>query len=683
MPHADNPLLQAHDLPPFARIKARHFSPALDRILAESRAQVAHILKTQASFPTWDDLVLAMDEIHTRLEGFDALLDLLASARTGDAWAQASLDCTERLHDFQRSLRQHPQLFQLYQRLADSQIAQHFEPARKRVLEKILRQFRQNGLAHPSRADLDALKRRIKGAQQLFLENLHKANNAWSKTFDDERELSGLPSTFKQQMARQARKAGHTGWRLPLNDESFGIVTGYADNRLLRQALYVAYSTRASDQGPQAGQFDNGEVLQQLLDDQHQYATLLGYGNFAQMALEPEQAESAEQVTAFLRSQLTLHQSAFAKDAAQLKAFASQHGYSELQPWDYPYLTEKLRQQAAGTSRHALSAWFPLASTFSQLLLIAQELFGVDFIERQDIPTWHPEVRLFEVHEWGQLIGYLYFDPFDDANRNGYPNTTTLRNRSITAEGRPRYPIAILHGWLPRGSGAQPAVLDHLQLRILFHEFGHCLHHVLTRAEYREVSGISDLSRDTSEFAGMLFEQWCFSKPCLIRVSKHYQTGAAMPDKVADQLLTFANTQASWETALLLRNALFDMELHRTHGDGRTVQQVFDQVNAHTKHLPVYTNERWPNGLDYMVTGYAARIYAYAWSKEWALSVFERFKRDGLFNPATGRALRETIFAPGDSRPLSESIAAFSGTQPVIVQEGRAEDQGDGPSWLN
>lgn len=384
-----------------------------------------------------------------------------------------------------------------------------------------------------------------------------------------------------------------------------------------------------------------------------------------------------------MRGQLALHQSAFAKDTEQLKAFARLHGFSELQPWDYPFLTEKLRQQAAGTSRHALSAWFPLASTFAQLLLIATELFGVDFIERQDVATWHPEVRLFEVREWDQLIGYLYFDPFDDANRNGYPNTTTLRNRSITAEGRPRHPIAILHGWLPRGSGDQPAVLDHLQLRILFHEFGHCLHHLLTRAEYREISGITDLSRDTSEFAGMLLEQWCFSKPCLVRVSKHYQTGAAMPEKVADQLLTFANTQASWETALLLRNALFDMELHRTHGDGRSVQQVFDQVNAHTGHLPSFANERWPNGLDYMVTGYAARIYAYSWSKEWALSVFERFKRDGLFNPATGRALRETVFGPGDSRPLSESIAAFIGPSPINAPAAKPEDRGVAPSSLN
>ncbi|QBZ92628.1 oligopeptidase A [Pseudomonas viciae] len=679
MPNADNPLLQAYDLPPFAQIQARHFSPALDRILAESRVQVADIIKTQTPFPTWDDLVLAMDEIHTRLEGFDSLLDLLTSARTGDEWTQASLDCTERLHDFQRSLRQHPELFQLYQRLADSQIARHFEPARKRVLEKILRQFRQNDQALTSRADLNALKRRIQGAQQLFLENLHKANNAWSKTFDDEAQLSGLPSAFKQQMARQARKAGRTGWLLTLSDESFGIVMGYADNRLLRQALYVAYSTRASDQGPQAGQFDNGEVLRQLLEDRHRYATSLGYANFAQMAIEPEQAESAEQVTTFLQGQLALHQSAFTRDTEQLKAFANQNGFGELQPWDYPYLTEKLRQQTAGISRHALSAWFPLESTFSQLLLIAKALFGVDFIERQDVATWHPEVRLFEVHEWGQVIGYLYFDPFDDANRNGYPNTTTLRNRRITAEGRPRHPIAILHGWLPRGSGAEPTVLDHLQLRILFHEFGHCLHHVLTRAEYRDVSGITDLSRDTSEFAGMLFEQWCFSKQCLVRVAKHYQTGAAMPDKVADQLLTFANTQASWETALLLRNALLDMELHRTHGDGRTVQQVFDQVNAQTGHLPVFANERWPNGLDYMVTGYAAKIYAYAWSKELAMAVFQRFKREGLFNAQIGRRLRETLFAPGDSRPLSESIAAFSGTPPIIAREGQAGGQGDGP----
>ncbi|KPW92947.1 MULTISPECIES: M3 family metallopeptidase [Pseudomonas] len=665
MPHDDNPLLQVYDLPPFSQIQAEHFLPALDWLLAESRNQVAHIIKTQTPFPTWDDLVLAMDEIHTRLEGFGYLLHLLTTTRTEDAWARASLDCSERLHDFQASLKQHPTLFELYQRLADSQIARHFAPTRTRVLKKILRQFHQN-----MPAGLSLLKLRIKEVQGLFLENLQMANQAWHKTFDDEARLSGLPSRFKQQMARQAREAGRTGWLLTLSDESFGIVTHNADDRLLRQQVYEAYSTRASDQGPQAGRFDNADVLRQLLEDRHQYATSLGYPNFAQLAIEPEQAASTEEVMTFLRAQLERQQRHFKRDADQLKAFATQQGLSDLQPWDYPYLVNQLRQQAAGISKEALNVWFALEPTFAQLLRMATELFGVDFVERQDVVTWHPDVRLFEVSEWGAVIGYIYFDPFSDQNRDGFPSTTTLRSRHITAEGRPRHPIATLHAWLPRSEGADPVLLDHRQLRVLFHEFGHCLQHVLTRAEYRDLSGINSLSHDAAEFAGILLEQWCFSRQCLVRISKHYQTGRKMPDEVATQLLTFAGTQTSWETAALLRNALFDMELHRTHGDGRTVQQVFDQVSAQVGHLPVFANERWPNGLDYLVTGYGATIYAYVWSKELAVTVFQRFKRDGVFNPATGRALRETVFAPGDSRPLSVSIAAFSGTPPISSPAG-------------
>jgi oligopeptidase A len=679
----DNPLLQAYDLPPFAHIQARHFSPALDRILVESRAQVADIIKTQTPFPTWDDLVLAMDEIHGRLEGFGYLLHLLTTTRPGAAWAQASLECTERLHDFQVELKQHPTLFTLYQRLADSQIAEHFAPARKRALKKILGQFHQNRSAGHLSADLNLLKLRIDELQGLFLENLHMANQAWSKAFDDEAPLSGLPSRFKQQMAQRARDAGRTGWLLTLSEESFGVVIQYADNRALRQQMYEAYSTRASDQGPQAGHFDNSDILRQLLEDRHRYATALGYSDFAQMAIEPEQAVSTEEVLAFLGAQLKRQHGVFERDARQLKAFATQQGFNELQPWDYPYLANQLRQQAAGLSKQALSVWFPLESTFAQLLLMATELFGVSFAERHDVATWHPDVRLFEISEWGAVIGYLYFDPFSDASRDGYPNTTTLRSRHITAEGRPRHPIATLHGWLPRSVGADPVLLDHLQLRILFHEFGHCLQHVLTRAEYRDLSGISGLSRDTAEFAGVLFEQWCFSRQCLVRVSRHYQTGATMPDKVAGQVLAFATTQASWETAVLLRNALFDIELHRTHGDGRTVQQVFDQASAQVGHLPVSANERWPNGLDYLVTGYGARIYAYAWSKALAASVFQRFQRDGLFNPATGRALRETIFAPGDLRPLSESIATFTGTPPINAAAAPPGGRGAAPASLN
>ena len=672
MPDDDNPLLQAYDLPPFAQIQAEHCLPALQRMLAESHDQVAAIIKTQTPFPTWDDLVLAMDEIHARLEGFDYLLDCLSSTRTDEAWTQVSLDCHQRLQDFQQSLARNPDLFRLYQQLAGSQIARHFEPARKRVLEKILQRFRRNGLnglPEAVQTDLNVLQRRMQGARHLFLEHLQAANKAWSQSFDDERQLSGLPPPFKQQMANQAREAGRTGWLLALSDESFGIVTSYADNRQLREDIYIAYSTRASDLGPHAHQFDNGPVLWQLLQDRRRYASLLGYADFAQMAIEPDQAESTDQVIAFLQDQLQQHQDVFTQDTEQLKAFARQQGFNELRPWDYPYLTEKLRQHTAGMSMQAASAWFPLDSTFSQLLLMTKELFAVDLIERRDVTTWHPDVRLFEVRERGEVIGYLYFDPFEDASAGGYPNTTVLRNRRITAEGRPRHPIAALHAWLPRSADAKPVLLNHLQLRVLMHEFGHCLHHLLSRAEYRDVSGIMELSGDTSEFAGVLFEQWCFAKECLVRLSRHYQTGEPLPEETAEQLLAFVNTQASWETAAVLRNALFDMELHRSHGDGRTVQQVFDQVSAQIRHLPVVGYERWPNALDYMVTGYAARIYAYIWSKELALNAFERFKREGLFNAATGRALRETVFGPGDSRPLAESIAAFSGAPTVIARE--------------
>jgi oligopeptidase A len=659
MPNADNPLLQAYDLPPFAQIQAWHFAPALDRILADSRDQVADIIKTQTPFPTWDDLVLAMDEIHARLKGFGYLLHRLTSTRTGDAWAQASLDCSERLQAFKQSLKQHPELFQLYQRLASSPIARQFSPARKRTLLKILRKFRQNSLVSASQADSKDLQLRIQGARTLFLEHLHEANKAWSKTFDDEAQLSGLPSSFKERMADRARENGRKGWLLTLSEDSFRIVTRYADDPVLRKQMYVAYSTRASDQGPHAGVFDNGEVLAQLLRDRYSLAKLSGYANYAQMAIEPEQAETPEQVLAFLHEQLEQQRNEFIQDTAKLEAFAQTLGFRSIQPWNYQYLAQKLRQQTAGVSEQTVSAWFELESTFAQLRLIASDLFGVVIVERQDIVTWHPEVRLLEVRERDETVGYFYFDPFEKAGQDGFPHTTVLRNRRITAEGRPRHPIAALHGWLPRVSGAGPVLLNHRQLRILFHEFGHCLHHLLSRAEYREVSGITELSRDTGEFAGVLFERWCFSKECLIRISKHHQTGASMPENIADRLLIYLNTQTSWDIASLYRDALFDIELHSSYADGRSAQQVFDEVSRQVGHLPVFANERWPNGLDYIVTGYAAGIYAYTWSIELAKTVFQKFQRDGLFNRATGRALRETIFAPGDSRPLAESIDAF------------------------
>jgi oligopeptidase A len=659
MRHADNPLLQPYVLPPFSEIQAEHFAPALDQIIVECQAKVAETIETQAPYPTWDDLVLAMDEIHARLKSFGYVLQCLASTWTGDAWEQIAHECRERLSDFRRSLEQNPELFQLYQRLADSQIAVHFSPARKRTLAKILRRLRQHSLAPDVQAALLDLKLRIRGAEILFMEHLEEANNAWSQTFDDEARLQGLPAYFKLQMAEHAREKGRTGWLLRLTDESFRIVTRYADDRVLREQIYTAYSIRASDQGPNAGLFDNGEVLQQLLRDRHQTALLLGYSNYAQLAIEPEQAQSPEQVMAFLMEKLGRQQELFKQDAKQLAAFAAQQGFGELQPWDYQYLAEKIRRQTTGVSEQTASAWFELRSTFYQLQLIAHDLFGIEFTERQDLSTWHAQVRVFEVHERGDTLGFIYFDPFENGRLNGYPHTSPLRNRRITAEGRPRYPVATLHAWLPRGSGTEPVLLDYQHLSVLFHEFGHCLHHVLSKADYRDISGISELSRDTAEFAGNLLERWSFSKQCLLRIARHHQTGASLPEHIVDQLLTYLTTQTSWGRAKSLRDTLFDMELHRSHGDGRTAQQVFDQISAQVGHLPASANERWPNGLDYMVTGYGAGLYAYLWSQDLADGVFKRFKRNGLFDRSTGRALRQAIYEAGDSRPLSESIAAF------------------------
>lgn len=658
MPSVDNPLLQTYDLPPFSRVQAEHFSPALDQILAESRAKLAEIMASQTPFPTWDDLVVAMDEIHSRLEGFGYVLHRLTSTRTGAAWEQASLDCTSRLHEFQNGLKQNGELFQLYQRLANSDIAKNFEPARTRVLEKILRQFREN-LPQTTGGDLNLLQVRIENAEGLFREQLHMANKAWDILVDDEAQLSGLPAAFKQHMASLARTVKRTGWLLPLNEESHRIIIRYADNRSLRQQIHVAYSTRASDQGPHAGQFDNGNVLKQLLDDRHEYAKLLGCTNFAQWAVASEQAETTEQVLAFLDNQLQSQQSTFNLEAEQLKAFAREQGSGEPEPWDYQYLAEKLRRQTAGISQEELSAWFPLEAVFSKLLVMASDLFAVNFIEREDVGTWAPDVRLFEVSEGGTNIGHIYFDPFEVAGQEGFPQTTTIRDRLMTAEGRPRNPIAVLHGWLPRGTAENPTLLDHLQLRILVHEFGHCLHQVLSQAAYRGVSGINSASRDATEFAGCLFEKWCFAKEFLIRISAHHQTGATLPDKMADQFIRLITTQASWETAMNLRNALLDFELHRTHADGRSVQQVFQQVSEKFSHFPVVANARLANGLDHMVTGYGAIMYAYPWSIALAETVFQRFQRDGLFDAKTGKALRKHILGPGDSRPLAESIAAF------------------------
>lgn len=658
-----NPLLLPYELPPFSAIRAEHLVPAIEQIIAESRSATATIIASQALFPTWDDLVHAVEELEARLDGVLKVIELLDSIPQEPIWKQASHRSYELAMQYSAELAANHDLYQLHRQLADSPIAALFNQQRQSALRKILRKYHLAGLdlSPEKQLRLKALNLQIEEFSQEFLRRVKDSSDAWRKHIQDKALLSGLPDAVLARMEVAARDAGLDGWLLTLSEQSFQDVMSYAEHRALRQEMMVAYYSRAVGTGPDAIATDNELVLTVLLDSRHQKAQLLGYANFAELALVDQMAATTDEVTTFLQQQIDLARTTFAHETQQLQRYAAQRGVDALKPWDYDFFAEKIRQDVAGVSQDAMRNYFPLETVLQRLCTFTKTLFGVELIEKNTVDTWHPDVRVFELREYAEPIGHLFIDPYRRVAGGEIGAASGLRTHRMTAEGRPQRPIAVLRSQLPRPAATQPCLLDHLQLRVLLHEFGHCLQHLLSAAPYRAISGMGQLSHDTTEFFGQVLEQFGFTPFFLNWLSGHFQTGDPLPEDLATQMSRFVHTQTSQETASILLTGLVDFELHRTYGDGRTPHEVFTHANVEIGHLQWPDDARPINSFEQPMGSYGAKMYSYKWSGVLARQAFERFERDGLFNPETGKAFRDAFITEGDTGTLLSSLALFRG----------------------
>ncbi|VEF06474.1 oligopeptidase A [Pseudomonas fluorescens] len=659
-----NPLLQNWDLPPWSSVRAEHLVPAITSILASNRQVISDIVVSQAETPNWDDLVLAVDEIDARLADAISIIDVLTVVKNHDNdWQSAVTACSTSVEEYRAWKMAHRELFNAYQNLEQSSIARSFDAPRQAALAKILREFQLSGIELPveGQQELTELNGRIRQLEEQFLNNLENDSARWHKPIDDITLLGGLPAALQQRFAQLAEAAGHGGWLIPLDLNTHQQIMMYAHNRALREEHFLAYFTRASDQGPHSGQYNNAPVLETLLALRHRKARLLGFANFAELIQASVSDGSTAQVKAFIEQHIAASKPARISDTDAVKAFAVERGILEVQGWDQEYLVEQLREHHFGDALKELRSYLPLDGTLRRLCLFSERMFGVEIVELREFERWHEHLRLFEVRENGQTLGYLYLDPFKVNKSLDFASTFTLRNRRITAEGRPVLPIALMSCNFTLPAEDQPCLLEHLDLRVLFHEFGHCLQHILTRSPHHVLSGITQLPRPTAEFAGQLFEGWCQSREFLLWLGAHHATGERLSETRVDAVLAALQTQASRQTAIQLTLALLDFELHATHGDGRNVEQVFQDVQKEIPQLKLPGTARLANGFDYVVTGYEAMVYAYLWSGVLATEVFKRFEQDWVFNPKTGREFREIFFSPGDAQSLLSKVQAFLG----------------------
>ncbi|SFC90668.1 oligopeptidase A [Pseudomonas citronellolis] len=664
-----NPLLQSYDLPPFSAIRPEHVKPAIEQILADNRAGIARILAEQGANPSWDGLVLAMDELHARLGAAWSPVSHLNAVCNSAELREAYEGCLPLLSAYWTELGQNRELFKAYEALAANPAAANFDVAQKTILEHALRDFRLSGIDLPAEQQkrYAEIQARLSELGSRFSNQLLDATQAWTKHVTDEAALAGLTDSAKAQMQQAAQAKGLDGWLISLEFPSYFAVMTYADDRALREEVYAAYCTRASDQGPNAGQNDNGPVMQEILDLRQELARLLGYANFSALSLATKMAESPEQVLHFLRDLAVRSKPYAQQDLDQLKAYAAEQGCAQLQSWDSGYYGEKLREARYSVSQEALRAYFPVDKVLSGLFAIVQKLYGIQIRELHDFERWHPDVRLFEIEENGQHVGRFYFDLYARANKRGGAWMDGARDRRRDAAGQLIAPVAYLVCNFTPAVNGKPALLTHDEVTTLFHEFGHGLHHLLTRVEHAGASGINGVAWDAVELPSQFMENWCWEPEGLALISGHYESGAPLPQDILEKMLAAKNFQSGLMMVRQLEFSLFDFELHTSHGDGRSVLDVLNGVRDEVAVMRPPAYNRFANSFAHIFAGgYAAGYYSYKWAEVLSADAFSRFEEEGVFNPQTGAAFREAILAKGGSQEPMALFVAFRGREPSI-----------------
>nr|WP_314486127.1 oligopeptidase A [uncultured Pseudomonas sp.] len=665
----NNPLLQPYDLPPFSAIRPEHVQPAIEQILADNRAGIQKILADQGQNPTWAGLVLAMDELNDRLGAAWSPVSHLNAVCNSAELREAYEACLPALSAYSTEMGQNRALFQAFEALAHSPQVADFDQAQLTILEHSLRDFRLSGIDLPEAEQkrYAQVQSKLSELGSKFSNQLLDATQAWTKHITDEAALAGLTDSAKAQMAAAAQAKGLDGWLITLEFPSYYPVMTYAEDRALREEVYAAYCTRASDQGPNAGTFDNGPVMEEILDLRQELAKLLGFGSFAELSLATKMAETPDQVLTFLRDLAKKSKPFAARDLEQLQAYATEQGCPELKSWDVGFYGEKLREQRYSVSQETLRAYFPIDKVLSGLFDIVHTLYGIDIVELKGFDTWHPDVRLFEIKENGQHIGRFFFDLYARANKRGGAWMDGARDRRRTVAGELQSPVAnLVCNFTPAVAG-KPALLTHDEVTTLFHEFGHGLHHMLTEIEHAGVSGINGVAWDAVELPSQFMENWCWEPEGLALISSHFETGEALPKDLLDKMLAAKNFQSGLMMVRQLEFSLFDFELHATHGDGRSVAQVLDGIRDEVSVMRPPAYNRFPNSFAHIFAGgYAAGYYSYKWAEVLSADAFSRFEEEGVFNPHTGKAFRQAILARGGSKAPMELFKDFRGREPSI-----------------
>jgi oligopeptidase A len=663
----NNPLLHFSGLPQFDQIKPEHVTPAIEQLLGESQALLDRLLADSAE-PTWENFVHPLDDAEEKLSrAWSQVSHTNAVVNTPELREAYNTNLTK-LTAFYADLSQNEALYAKFKQIRASAAFEGYSATRKKIIENELRDFRLGGAELPAdnKARFKAIQEELSALSSKFEENVMDSTDAFALYVEDASRLSGIPEDARQAARDAAEKDGKTGWKFTLHFPSYMPVLQYADDRKLREQLYFAYATRASEFGKP--ELDNTGLIAQILKLRQEAAQLLGYANYAEESLVTKMAQSPVQVTDFLLSLAQRARPFAERDMAELREYAQKLGLDEMEAWDVAYVSEKLREERYAFSDQEVKQYFPEHKALQGLFRVISTLYGVE-VRKSQAPVWHSDVGFYEIVDGsGQLIGQFYIDLYARDKKRGGAWMDEAITRRRKAHGI-ETPVAYLTCNFSAPVGGKPALFTHDEVITLFHEFGHGLHHLLTKVEEYGVSGIKGVEWDAVELPSQFMENFCWEWDVLQHMTAHVDTGEALPRALYDKMVAAKNFQAGMQTLRQIEFALFDMRLH-CEFDPNGKQSALDlllQVRDEVAVVFPPAYNRFPNNFTHIFAGgYAAGYYSYKWAEVLSADAYSLFEENGVLSEETGHRFWSEILAQGGSRPALESFVAFRGREPTL-----------------
>ncbi len=663
-----NPLLDFSGLPRYTDFTPKQVAPALDQLLTENRALIARLAADTAA-ATWANFVAPLADANERLHRTWGQVSHLNAVMNSPALREAYNAQLPHITQYHTELGQHAGLHRKFKTLHTDSGFTALSPAQQKIIDNELRDFRLGGadLGPAEKQRYTEISDRLSLLGSRFSDNLLDATNAWSHTVTDPAGLAGLPEDARAAAREAAAADQQAGWKFTLHAPSYMPILQYADDRALRERLYHAYVTRASEFGD--AKLDNTPLIAEIVALRREIAQLLGFHNYAEYSLEPKMADSPAQVLEFLRELAQRAQPYARQDLAELEAFARETlGMAKLEAWDMAYAAEKLRGARYAFSENEVKQYFPETAVLPGMFKLIETLYGLT-ITASEAPLWHPDVRFYAIRDRNDvLVGQFYLDLYARTSKRGGAWMDDAITRRATAQGI-QAPVAYLNCNFSPPIGGRPALFTHDEVITLFHEMGHGLHHLLTRVDDLGVSGINGVEWDAVELPSQFMENFCWEWDVVQPMTRHADSGQALPRALFDKMIAAKNFQSGLQTVRQIEFSLFDLRLHYDFDPAgtQTALQLLAAVRSEVAVILPPPYNRFPNNFSHIFAGgYAAGYYSYKWAEVLSADAYSLFEENGVLDPATGMHFWNEVLAVGGSRPALESFVAFRGREPKI-----------------